>query len=282
MMTPIASFDETTLRAICDVLGDTSSGLTGGEIGHVLSDCGIDDPLPNITKRRRLFEALRQRQNRDRCGNQVVAFIYAAMNPVRYVSNLDVFEIRRAALNQVLGFAGLNLGENGQLRQTSATRTISEARERASRLRRALLDRRVHPDVLRFCREELLQDNYFHAVFEATKSVADKIRERSGLGSDGSRLVDEAFGGQSPLLAFNTLQTATERSEHTGLINLLKGLFGTFRNTTAHAPKVKWAINEQDALDLLSLASLLHRRLDWAVRTRPTTPEKEFTVDSES
>jgi hypothetical protein len=46
-----------------------------------------------------------------------------------------------------------------------------------------------------------------------------------------------------------------------------RGLFGTFRNTTAHAPKIKWVINEQDALDMLSLSSLLHRRLDLAVRT---------------
>lgn len=99
--------------------------------------------------------------------------------------------------------------------------------------------------------------------------MADKIREKSGLTSDGSQLVDEAFGGNSPLLAFNTLLTPTERSEHTGLMNLLKGLFGIFRNTTAHAPKIKWVINEQDALDMLSLTSLLHRRLNNAVRTKP-------------
>lgn len=267
-MAQIPSFDETTLRAICEVLGDTSMGLTGSEIGQILRDCGIDDPLPSVTKRHRLFEALYQRQSRDGCGNQVVAFIYAAMKPVRYVRDRNIFETRREALNQVLSFSGLNLGEDGQLQRTSATRTISEARERASRLRRALLDRQVHPDILRFCREELLRDNYFHAVFEATKSVADKIREKSGLTSDGSQLVDETFGGNLPLLAFNTLQTPTERSEHTGLINLLKGLFGTFRNTTAHVPKIKWVINEQDALDMLSLTSLLHRRLDNAVRTR--------------
>jgi Protein of unknown function (Hypoth_ymh) len=34
----------------------------------------------------------------------------------------------------------------------------------------------VHPDVLRFCRAELMQQNYFHAVLEAAKSVADKLR----------------------------------------------------------------------------------------------------------
>jgi len=50
-------------------------------------------------------------------------------------------------------------------------------------------------------------------------------------------------------------------------VNLLKGMFGTFRNVAAHAPKISWPIKEEDALDLLTLASYLHRRLDDAVRT---------------
>lgn len=267
-MTQVPSFEKTVLRAICDILGDTSDGLTGSEIGQLLRDCGIEDPLPGYTKRERLFEALSRRQVNDGTGNQVVAFIYKAMNPVRYVHEPLVFESRRTQLNQVLAFVGFTLGQDGKLRQTSTARTLTEAQERAGKLYRELLGRQAHPDVLRFCRAELLQDNYFHAVFEATKSIADKIRDKSGLTSDGSRLVDEAFGGNSPLLAFNTLQTETERSEHTGLMNLLKGLFGTFRNTTAHVPKIKWVIDEQDAVDMLTFTSLLHRRLDQCVRTR--------------
>lgn len=44
-----------------------------------------------------------------------------------------------------------------------------------------LARRDVHPDVLRFCRAELVQQNYFHAVLEAAKSVADKLRTLTGL-----------------------------------------------------------------------------------------------------
>jgi uncharacterized protein (TIGR02391 family) len=71
----------------------------------------------------------------------------------------------------------------------------------------------------------------------------------------------------APRLAFNTLRSESERSEHTGLMNLIKGVFGAFRNTTAHAPKIYWEINEQDAMDILTTLSLIHRRLDSAVRT---------------
>jgi uncharacterized protein (TIGR02391 family) len=60
----------------------------------------------------------------------------------------------------------------------------------------------------------------------------------------------------------NTLRTETERMEQTGFANLLKGTFETFRNPHAHAPKIAWPISEEDALDLLTLVSLLHRRLD--------------------
>jgi uncharacterized protein (TIGR02391 family) len=103
--------------------------------------------------------------------------------------------------------------------------------ERASRLREDLSARRMYPDVLGFCRPELLANNYFRAVPEAPKKVADEIRKRSGLIRDGSELIDVALApGKAgiPLLAFNTLQTESERSEQSGLCALIKGMFGTF------------------------------------------------------
>jgi uncharacterized protein (TIGR02391 family) len=269
-MVAIREMDDATLEAVCAVLGDTSTGLTGSEIARLLSQVGIDDPVPTMTKRHRLFAALAQRQRADRCANNVLAFLKEAMTPVRYVGAQGLFEQRRDDLNRCLAFCGLVLRDDGSFAQVSQARTLPEADQRATRLRSTLVGRDVHGDVLRFCRAELLQDNYFHAVFEAAKSVAQKIREKSGLDGDGSQLVDEAFGipgSGLPFLAFNSLRTDTELSEHRGLMNLLKGLFGAFRNTLAHAPKISWPMGEQDALDILSLCSLLHRRLDGAVRT---------------
>lgn len=272
-MAAIPKIDETCLQRICDVLGDTSGGLTGSEIGKLLSQAGIADPLPGMTKKIRLYEALRARQEQDGCANNVIALIQAAMSPVRYTGNPAVFDARRAELNTVLAFCGYTLGDDGRLRPCTTSTTLAEAEQRAGRLRAELQRRGVHGDVLAFCRAELLQGNYFHAVFEATKSVADKIRTRAGLTGDGADLVDQAFGmGRTgmPFLAFNSLRTDTERSEHTGLMNLMKGMFGVFRNVTAHAPKILWKIGEPDALDLLTIASFLHRRLDAAVRTPRT------------
>jgi uncharacterized protein (TIGR02391 family) len=269
-MATVPCFDETHLEQICKVLGETASG---SEISAMFRQLGIPDENPTGTKWRRLHAAFGDRQRQDSSGNCVVALMYKAMNPVRYTNNSEVFEQRRHDLNQILIFSGYSLEPNGKLRIQQAAQTLDEAEERAGKLRSELRRRGVHADVLRFCRAELVRNNYFHAVLEATKSVADKIRQRAGLTSDGSALVDEAFAlGRTgiPVLAFNSLRTETERNEQTGMINLMKGMFSAFRNPTAHAPKISWTITEQDAFDLLTLASLLHRRIDTAILTQRT------------
>ncbi len=266
----IPSFSKANLEQACNVLGDTSTGLTGSEIGRYLRECGIDDPNPGMTKRIRLYDALVARQRTDGCANNVCAFIQRVMNPVLHVQLPDYFESKQAELNRVLSFEGLRLNDEGKLEQCKQARTISDAQAAADQLRQKLFDRGVHPDVLKFCRAELVEGNYFHAVLEAAKSLAQKIRDKTGFTSDGSDLVDEAFGiGKKayPVLAFNALSADSERSEHKGLMNLMKGFFGTFRNPTAHAPRIAWQITEQDALDMMTIASLLHRRLDEAVKT---------------
>ncbi len=273
-MAAISNFTSDQLETICKVLADTGDGLTGTEIGRMLEQCGIKDPNPALAKHKRLFNALCLRQNDDHCGNSIANFIQATMAPARYLQDTNKFLKRRIDLNEVLSFCGMSLGEDGKLLRIEHARTLNEAQSRAGRLRSALQARGVHADVLFFCQAELMQDNYFHAVFEATKSVAEKIRNKSGLTGDGSDLVDKAFGlGSSsfPILAFNSLRTETEQSEHKGLMNLIKGMFGAFRNVAGHAPKVTWSIEEQDAMDLLVLASFLHRRLDKAI---PTAPKK--------
>jgi hypothetical protein len=130
---------------------------------------------------------------------------------VRYTTERDVFRHRRDELNIGLAFCGLALGEDGKLRRTDTVATLDEAHRRASRLRAELERRRVHGDVLRFCRAELLRDNYFHAVLEATKSVADKIRDKAGLSDDGAALVDRAFGLGSNGIPFVGVQPPSDR-----------------------------------------------------------------------
>lgn len=270
MARPILS--DNVLRAVSEVLGDTRSGLTGSEIARLLEACGLTDPGP-ITKKERIYLALAERQRADGSPNNVLAFVLRAMDPVRYRGEPGVFDARQHDLNMALAFAGLRLRDDGQLEPVPAAATLTEAQQRASRLRAELMRRGVAADVLRFCQPELLDGNYFHAVFEATKSVAQKLRDRTRLTVDGSRLVDEALGidgGRTPLLAWNTLATGNDRNEHQGVVLMMKGTFVYFRNLPAHVPSAFRVITEQEALELLTIASFLHRRLDAAVSTNPT------------
>ena len=94
--------------------------------------------------------------------------------------------------------------------------------------------------------------------------MADKLRNKTGLTDDGATLVDRTLAGELPMIAINPLNTESEKSEQKGFANLVKGMFGMFRNTTAHAPKITWAMNKDDAEEVFTLLSLVHRRIDAA------------------
>jgi len=203
----------------------------------------------------------RTRENR----TGILEFTRQAMNPAMHLRDRERHEQMRHKLNRALSLAGLECDEAGNLYVVEATATVKAAENRARSLRAGLERRGVHPEVLRFCAAEWLADDYFHAVLEATKSVADRIRKRTGLLEDGAGLVDRAFGGDQPMLAINPRSTKSERDEQSGFCNMLKGLFGMFRNPTAHEARIHWHVTEADAEDLMSLVSLIHRRLDASV-----------------
>lgn len=218
-----------------------------------------------ISKRDRLFKALAARQRRDGCGKAVLAFVAKALAPVRFHESTGAFEALQGEVNVPLAFAGYYLDDAGKLHPESQAETLSEARRRAMRLRSQLVARGAHPRLLRYCVAEIEDDNYFHAVLEASKSLADEIRRRTGRTEDGVPLIDAVFelGKRGhPQLALNNMSTDTERSRQNGLANSLRGVFGSLRNPAAHEAKIKSNMTEQDAVDELCHVSYLQRRLD--------------------
>lgn len=267
MATRIDPFSSQHLEAACRVLADTERGLSGTQIERLLQEIQVADTSPGMTKWKRLFNALAGAQNQHQVGNHLIMFINRAMNPVNYVREAATFAWRRDELNVVLAFSGFYVREDGKVAHADKAATLDAARARAGRLKASLESRAVHAEVLNYCRAELLDENYFHAVFEATKGVAERIRLLSGLSGDGADLVNKAFAGQQPVLVLGPLITESEKSEQKGFANLLIGLFGAVRNPLAHAPKTNWPMSEQDALDILTLVSLIHRKLDGTQKT---------------
>lgn len=265
-MERIEPFNAQKLEAACRVLADTERGLTGSELGYLIQDCNIQDVSPTMTKWKRLFNALADAQNKHQVGNHLVMFINRALDPVSYARDKEIFEWRRSELNVVLSFSGFYVREDGKVAKTKKETTLRGARERAGALRTKLEDRGAHAEVFKYCRAELLDGNYFHAVLEAIKGIAQRIRDMSSLTTDGADLVNTAFSVKNPVLKINCLTTDTEVSEQKGFSNILVGLFGSVRNPVAHAPKTSWPMSEQDALDIMSTISFIHRKLDNATQ----------------
>lgn len=257
--------DAAVLESICRTIADTYDGLTGTEIGSLLLQCKINDVDPSATKWRRLFSAFTVWQNKHQCSNNILTFIQSALEPVRYIGKEEIFHARRNEVNKRLSFIGIELNERGKFNLVLKATTIAEAQQRASHFKYKLEVRNVHVAIFEYCKPELLNENYFHSIFEAVKSVAERLRNMTGLYADGIALVDTAFSTTNPLIRINLLKTDTDRSEHLGLMNLIKSLFGLIRNPTAHKPKIMFTIEEDEALDLMVMVSFVHKKLDKAL-----------------
>jgi len=267
--TRLPAFDPAQLEAIAKILGDTSDGLTGSELEHVLKQSKIPDVDPTNTKWKRLYNAFAEFQNINKMGNHVIMFIVHAMNPAKYISKPELFNLRRNRLNIALALAGYELKNDGKLRRSEKVNDLDSAIQRASKFKSSLAARNVHDDIFKFCTAEILTENYFHAVFEAMKSISSKIRTLSGLTTDGAQLVEGAFAlgkTMSPMCAINKLSSETEMGEQRGFVSLLIGMYGTIRNPLGHNAKIEWNMSEQDALDMMTMISLVHRKLDSARR----------------
>lgn len=268
----IENFSDAILENISNLLGDTNSGLTGTQIHKLLVQANIDDICVgknglNLSKRERLYSSLKKSQTDYKCGNNVLGFIKIVMTPSRFVGKLEMFENWLEEINKQLAFAGYEIKESGEIVTVQKTSTLYDVEVKAKNLKEKLEHSNAHREIFKYCKAELLHDNYFHAVFEANKGLFDRIRDLSGLQKDGTNLIEEVFS-KNPILIINGFKSQSEINEHNGFCNLLNGLCGMFRNTTSHEPKINWPIEEQDAIEILGIISYCHRRIDNAQKIR--------------
>ena len=264
----VPMFELSFTEAVCNVLAQTGPpGLTNGELLSALRGARVDGLDLGPNKRTQLLTTLHNKQVAQGCGNVVVNFVNAAMNPTRYVQDPKRHAALQQQLNAVLILFGMKVNDAGKLAKT-ATRaaTISEAARLAGALQVALNQRGCHQALLAYCDEELLAQSLFHAVSEAAKSIPDRIRRHTGRSDDGDDLYTDVFGSKTraPTLVIGAYVTESDISEHRGFKNLLLGIHGHYRNPRAHATRLGSQESEQDFLDAFGLFSYVHRRLDGA------------------
>ena len=189
-MSAVPPFSDGQIKALAQLLGECG---TGDDISQVLRNQGLVENSGHSTKWRRLYWIFLECQEQHQCANQIIDFIQSFLAPARFAERNDEFEANRQHLNTILSFSGLEYGKDGRFRQCKTAKTLDEAEKKARTIRAKFQGRQIHPEVLKYCRPELLQDNYFHAVFEASKGLAQRIRDLSGVQTDGAALIDKVF-----------------------------------------------------------------------------------------
>lgn len=133
----------------------------------------------------------------------------------------------RDALDEVLVYQGLWVRDDGRVGTGARATTLSGAAQHANTVRAELRRRGTHPDVLRYCTDEILVKDNFHAMLEAAKSVFDKLRDRTGLTGDGAahrrgagpgQERDTAAGDQPPGHRDRTRRADRVGQHHQGLV----------------------------------------------------------------
>lgn len=262
----VQTFDDIALRNLSDIISDI---LTHRQITEQLSSARISETGEGNNKTDRIYYALKAKQTQDNCGNNVLAFILKIINPKRYNDEIN-FESDRTRLNEKLLYEGIEIDKSGEAKSVKKAKTITEAKERSIKIKQKIHGIGIHRDILPYCEEEWLKENYFHAILEITKSVAVKLRQLSGYTSDGAELIDDCFSlgkEKKPMLAFNTLQTPSEESEHKGFGNFCKGFFSMYRNPKAHNAKILEDTQLNEMTEVLVVATIIQNKLDSTYKT---------------
>jgi len=267
--------DEQQLKAICDVLGETNLGYTKTELTRLLEQSKIEivpDGRANnaygytmgLNKRDWLYNCLANEINKKRSLNGVYNFLEKALNPVAFTNerSRNKYDYLLEGTNRALLLAGLEITKEGKLTEVVQAKTLDEVDRRVNSLQRQLYNRAIHNEVQKYCIKDYLQKDYYDAVFEAAKGLAERVREITGLTTDGGTLFQTAFSKNDPYLFFNSMQTDSEKSEFIGLKELMEAIFHLARNPAAHTPKINWKVDEAKALDILTLISFAHKYLD--------------------
>lgn len=254
------------IEQIARILGDTNNGYTGSEIGQLLMQCNMLDTDSGLSKWKRLYNAFCQKVNSDRSTNAVYAFLLHCFEPAQGLRKPERYKWMRIEVNSVLMLVGVEIGVDGKFYKTVVADTVSEVHRRTKLLRDKLTGYGAHPEVLKCCSDELLKEDYFHAVQEAAKSLCERIRDISGLQTDGAELIQTAFSTNNPYIAYNSLRTLSEKNQQNGLKEMLCGVIHMVRNVTAHELRIHWDINERDAVDILTHISYLHKLLDACIK----------------
>ncbi|MCK4857245.1 MAG: TIGR02391 family protein [candidate division Zixibacteria bacterium] len=101
--------------------------------------------------------------------------------------------------------------------------------------------------------------NYTGAILDAMHFLGNLLREKTEIEDDGVSLVGQAFGGKSPKLKVNKLQSESDKNIQKGVEQILRGLYQAIRNPRSHE---KYQDDVQDAYSIILFVDFIVRIID--------------------
>lgn len=254
-----------TIENISRIIAEETTGSKITNMFHQIGLVNYDAQRGfDTTKWRRINESI---SSSDNPFQSMISVIEFSSKPQRFMNDKSAWKKHLESINKELIFKGYKLNDSGRVVKNKKVESYSEAQKMIKSLKSKLNDYDIHKNVLLFCQEQYLQDNYFHAIFEASKSVSDRIRKMSNSKDDGIKLINNVFNFKTPqiLIKNNYLKTDTDKSLYNGIINLLKTIHFTYRNVEAHKPKLYDETSESDAIAAFVIISMAHKELDHCI-----------------
>ncbi|MGO2265821.1 MAG: TIGR02391 family protein [Vagococcus salmoninarum] len=265
--------DNTIIEIVSRVLAEELTGYKIDKMFAFLNFKNFDEAMNKgytSTKWKRLNESIihecRQKSN----ATPLFRAIEYITQPAEYIDEPTNWENLLSSLNKKLIFYGYMINDSGKVSEIDAVTSFSDAQKRLTSFTDRLSNYETHPEVLKYCSNELFSENYFHAILEASKGLLQRVRDLSMSTSDGSTLINEVFINKNPILVIegNRIETSSEKSEYNGLKSLLNTIVYFYRNPKAHEPKLYNHSSESDAVTAFTLISMAHTILDNCVRVR--------------
>ena len=186
--------DQQQLKAVCDVLGHTKEGFTKTELTRLLQQSQIvlmDDGNSNsgysytfgLNKRDWLYNCLVNEVNANNSLKRIYQFLTNALNSVSFTGQADRERYHHLLeeTNKVLLLAGVSVNNAGQLVEVDQAKTLDEVDRRVNHLKRELYNRAIYSEIQKYCIKDYLRKDYYDAVFEADKGLAERVRQITGL-----------------------------------------------------------------------------------------------------
>ncbi|WP_433274051.1 TIGR02391 family protein [Pseudonocardia xinjiangensis] len=152
------------------------------------------------------------------------------------------------------------IGNKGHLDHTEVYLTRADAPRPVQPIRQVKIEG-MHPAISETAGRLFADGHRAKAVFEAFRAVESRVQALSSVDQSGKKLMSMVFGGL-PKLDVTTRTGQNAQDEREGFNQLFMGAVQGIRNPRGHGESID--DTPEEAIEYLSVASMLMRRLDLA------------------